>query len=81
MKRPIPVETAGATTPPADKDVVELSPFQVVADTKGYYSANTMSGTRFNTKLEDLASSITVMTPSLRPKSGGKSVAGATPVL
>jgi len=43
-------------------DVVALSPFEVVADTKGYYSANTMSGTRFNTKLEDLASSLTVVT-------------------
>lgn len=43
-------------------ETVELSPFQVVANTKGYYSANTMSGTRFNTKLDDLASSITVMT-------------------
>ena len=39
-----------------------MSPFEVVSDTKGYYGANTMSGTRFNSKLEDLASSITVMT-------------------
>ena len=30
--------------------------------TRGYYASNTMSGTRFNSKLEDLASSITVMT-------------------
>ncbi|MSU50041.1 MAG: TonB-dependent receptor [Opitutus sp.] len=43
-------------------EVVTLSPFEVVSDTKGYYGANTMSGTRFNSKLEDLASSITVMT-------------------
>src|SRR5581483_10483836 len=35
----------------------------VVTDTRGYYGANTMSGTRFNSKLEDLASSITVVTP------------------
>ena len=38
-----------------------VAPFEVVSDTKGYYSSNTMSGTRFNTKLEDLASSITVV--------------------
>ena len=31
-------------------------------DTKGYYSSNTMSGTRFNAKIEDLASSIQVVT-------------------
>jgi hypothetical protein len=46
----------------ADEDIISLSPFEVISDNKGYYGANTMSGTRFNTKLEDLASSITVMT-------------------
>src|SRR5450432_1218962 len=56
----VPVIVAAA--PAKDSDVVELSPFEVKANTKGYYSANTMSGTRFNTKLDDLASSITVMT-------------------
>ncbi len=45
-----------------DKDVVVLSPFEVVANNKGYYSANTMSGTRFNSKIEDLASAITIVT-------------------
>ncbi len=70
--------TAPATTPPSDQkqvikldtspakpeteDIVALSPFEVVSDTKGYYSANTMSGTRFNSKLEDLGSSVTVVT-------------------
>jgi len=66
---PLSAQTAPAPAPtspasparPAD-EVVTLSPFEVVSDTKGYYSANTMSGTRFNSKLEDLASSITVMT-------------------
>lgn len=51
-----------APATPAPEDVVVLSPFEVKQDTKGYYSSNTMSGTRFNTKLEDLGSSITVMT-------------------
>ncbi len=46
----------------AHDETVVLSPFEVVADTKGYYSANTMSGTRLNTKLEDLASAISVVT-------------------
>ena len=56
---------ARATPPgerPATDEVVTLSPFEVVSDSKGYYATNTMSGTRFNTKLEDLASSVTVMT-------------------
>ncbi len=54
---------AGGAAPSAGGEIVALSPFEVVADNnKGYYGANTMSGTRFNSKLEDLASSITVMT-------------------
>src|SRR5215212_5637723 len=48
--------------PKSTDEVVALSPFEVVSDTRGYFSANTMSGTRFNTKLEDLASSLTVVT-------------------
>ncbi|HYD83554.1 MAG TPA: TonB-dependent receptor plug domain-containing protein, partial [Opitutus sp.] len=39
-----------------------LSPFEVVSDNRGYYGANTMSGTRFNTKIEDLASAVTIVT-------------------
>lgn len=54
------------TKPAADtkeEEVITLSPFEVSSSTqKGYYGANTLSGTRFNTKLSDLASSITVMT-------------------
>ena len=45
-----------------DKAPVQLSPFEVVEDTKGYFAANTMSGTRFNSKLEDLGAAITVIT-------------------
>ncbi len=43
--------------------VVELSPFQVDASSDvGYYATNTLAGSRLNTKIEDLASSITVVT-------------------
>ena len=41
---------------------VQLSPFQVISDDRGYQAFNTLSGTRLNSKLEDLASSITVVT-------------------
>ena len=53
-----------APPPPAaaSDETVTLSPFQVTADARGYYSASTMSGTRFNTKVEDLAASLTVIT-------------------
>ena len=55
-------------SPPASEpdsrpdEVVTLSPFEVVAENKGYFASNTMSGTRLNSKIEDLGQSITVMT-------------------
>jgi hypothetical protein len=45
-----------------DEDVIQLSPFEVEASNSGYQASNTMSGTRLNAKIEDLASSITVVT-------------------
>ncbi len=52
--------TGAGTT---DESIVELSPFEVSAgNDTGYYAANTLSGTRLNSKIEDLASSITVVT-------------------
>ncbi len=50
------------TNAPAADDPIVLSPFTVVNDDKGYQAFNTLSGTRLNSKLEDLGSSITVVT-------------------
>ncbi|HWA24125.1 MAG TPA: TonB-dependent receptor plug domain-containing protein [Lacunisphaera sp.] len=55
-------EEEAARKADAGNDVLELSPFQVKADNNGYHASNTLSGTRLNTRLEDLASSITVVT-------------------
>ncbi|MEO6568387.1 MAG: TonB-dependent receptor [Opitutaceae bacterium] len=53
----------GKTVPVAAKEeVVAMSPFEVISDNKGYFASNTMSGTRLNSKIEDLGQSITVMT-------------------
>ncbi len=52
---------ASAATP-ADPEVLALSPFEVRDDSTGYYASNTMSGTRVNSRLEDLGSSISVIT-------------------
>ncbi|HVZ63871.1 MAG TPA: TonB-dependent receptor plug domain-containing protein [Lacunisphaera sp.] len=42
---------------------LELSPFTVTtAKDSGYFAANTLAGTRLNTNVQDLASSITVVT-------------------
>lgn len=64
---PISAQTASAVPPLTDatpkKDAtVVLSPFSVVADDRGYQAQNTLSGTRLNSKLEDLGASITVVT-------------------
>jgi hypothetical protein len=44
------------------KPPVQLTPFEVVAEAQGYFSGNAMSGTRLNSKLEDIGAAITVMT-------------------
>ncbi|MDO8541951.1 MAG: TonB-dependent receptor plug domain-containing protein, partial [Opitutaceae bacterium] len=52
-----------ATNDPGAGAVIELSPFEVSAGSdRGYYASNSLSGTRLNSKLEDLASSISVVT-------------------
>lgn len=63
---PPPVETRrvepSSSEGTAPSDTVTLSPFEVVSDATGYFQSNTMSGTRLNSKIEDLGQSITVMT-------------------
>ncbi len=62
---PLLAQTAPAPAPaarPATDEIIALSPFEVVAENKGYFQSNTMSGTRLNSKIEDLGQSITVMT-------------------
>jgi hypothetical protein len=56
----IPTETK----PAGDAgETIVLSPFEVSAEEdKGYLASSTMSGTRLNSKLEDLGASITVVT-------------------
>lgn len=55
-------KAASAAENGTDKETVQLSPFEVKEANNGYYAANTMSGTRLNTKIDDLASSISVVT-------------------
>jgi outer membrane receptor protein involved in Fe transport len=59
---PHPTTTPGATVPAADETFV-LSPFTVSSqkDT-GYAAANTLAGTRLNTPVRDLGSSISIYT-------------------
>ena len=62
-KKPAPIPAVAKSAAETLKDEpVELSPFQVTASNTGYFQSNTMSGTRLNSKIEDLGQSITVMT-------------------
>ncbi len=61
QKRDVPVTTEPAANSTKEQ-VIALSPFEVISDNKGYFAANSMSGTRMNSKIEDLGQSITVMT-------------------
>ncbi|WP_158277515.1 TonB-dependent receptor plug domain-containing protein [Opitutus sp. ER46] len=53
---------SAATRATDESEPIMMSPFEVVEESRGYSATNTMSGTRLNTKLEDLASSISVVT-------------------
>jgi hypothetical protein len=56
------VESGSVADILADSDTIILSPFEVVSSNNGYMATNTASGTRLNSRLEDLASPITVIT-------------------
>lgn len=48
---------------PDDETVIELTPFEVNADsTVGYRATSTLAGSRLNTQLKDVAASVTVLT-------------------
>ena len=58
-----PAASSPAGNAAADEKVIQLSPFEVnAALDRGYQASSTMSGTRLNSKLEDLAASISVVT-------------------
>ena len=47
----------------SDDEVVALSPFEIASPkSQGYFAANTLAGTRLNSKLSDIASSISIVT-------------------
>ncbi len=60
---PAPAPAAPATTSQTPEEVIKLSPFEVTTDKNaGYYTANTLAGTRLNNNIGDIPSSVTVVT-------------------
>src|SRR5210317_1216828 len=59
----------------SDEDVFELSPFTVDASgDSGYYATSTLAGSRLNTSLQDVAASITVVTPEFLEDIGATNI-------
>ncbi len=61
---PTPAQTQTGSTAATGSEVVKMNPFEVQASDKdiGYYSQNTLAGTRMNSQLSDIGASITVVT-------------------
>ncbi len=56
-------QTAPATLPAAEEPVIVLSPFEISSERDtGYVAANSLAGGRLSTSLQELASSVSVMT-------------------
>ena len=61
--KPQPTVATSSTPTTAGTEVVQLSPFEVTgAQDRGYLATSTMSGTRLNSKIEDIAASLSVVT-------------------
>ena len=78
---PLAATLSLATVPAQDsteEDVFELSPFEVnSSDETGYNATSTLSGSRLNTPLRDVAASVTVLTQDFMDDLGVTDVAGA----
>lgn len=62
----VPARLAAQSSPAVNEEVVQLSPFLVDAtEDTGYRATSTISGTRLNTSLNDIASSLTEITAEL----------------
>jgi iron complex outermembrane receptor protein len=69
---------APATSPAAKEEVVELSPYIVNSSgDAGYIARNTLSGSRTNTALRDVASMVSIMTPEFLQDVGAMTVEDA----
>ena len=50
---------------PEDDDVIVLSPFEVTAETEGYYAGTTLAGNRLSSELRDLGNAVTVISSQM----------------
>ncbi len=66
-----PAATGPVPAARAEEEIIELSPFEVSAESdQGYVATQTLAGSRINTKLEDIGSAITVITSEFLKDTG-----------
>jgi hypothetical protein len=59
-----------------EETIFDLSPFEVATDDSvGYLANSTLAGTRLNTRLEDIASAVQVLTPEFLEDAGARDTA------
>ena len=69
------VTTTPAENPPPPSETIKLTPFEVDATKdKGYFSPTTLAGTRLNSNIADLPSSITVITKQQLSDTGATNI-------
>lgn len=62
----VPLRLAGQVPTPAGSDILQLSPFVLRESADpGYAPAETLAGTRLRTRVSDVASAMTIVTPDL----------------
>jgi hypothetical protein len=72
---PAPQAPATPAEPAIDDEVVVLSPFQVTADAfNGYYASQTLAGSRLKMNIDEVASSIQIVTPEFMQDVGASSI-------
>jgi hypothetical protein len=70
-----PTEQKAPKVKDSSEETIVMSPFEVVASKdQGYYTANTLAGTRLNNNIADLASSITVVTKQQMEDTGSVNI-------
>lgn len=66
---------ATSASPAPSEEILELSPFQVTAEAfQGYYASQTLAGSRLKMNVDEVASSIQILTPELMRDVGATSV-------
>ncbi|MFM1749499.1 MAG: hypothetical protein RLZZ188_3165 [Verrucomicrobiota bacterium] len=70
---PAPLSAPSTSRP--ESEALELSPFQVTAETfKGYFASQTLAGSRLKTNLDEVAAAIQIVTPEFMQDVGATSL-------